>query len=126
MREPLNILGTQVWGIWWPINVANPLNLAAWKFSVKIVILCFGCVGPLRPSFLPFASFFTVYNQNLLQHSEIAATLDANDLVLFLKEVRHDHTARLDLKYGGLNGGVVLTVGIGEIMIALLLAVVQK
>lgn len=109
-------MGAEVWGTWWPINVAKPLNLAAWKLSVNIVILCFGCVGPLRPSFLPFASFFVVYNQTLLQRSEIAATFDANDLVLFLKEVTHDHTARLDLQYGHLNGGVVLTVGIREIM----------
>jgi hypothetical protein len=39
---------------------------------------------------------------------------------LFLKEVRHDHTARLDWQFGELNGGMVLTVGIGEIMGALL------
>jgi hypothetical protein len=68
---------------------------------------------------------FTVYNQNLLQHCEIAFKFDANDLVLFLKEVRHDHTARLDWQFGELNGGVVLTVGIGEIMGALLQTVVQ-
>jgi hypothetical protein len=68
---------------------------------------------------------FTVYNQNLLQHSEMAFKFDANDLVLFLKEVKHDHTARLDWQFGELNGGLVLTVGIGEIMGVLLQSVLQ-
>jgi hypothetical protein len=54
VRAPLqHFWSSEVWGTWWPINVAKPLNLAAWKFSVKNVIFVLAVLARYARLFYP-------------------------------------------------------------------------